>query len=96
MLQTSEFDINISKQYTILLNKLDFQNLPLPHQVTIDRLPTNYFEQSIESIDNFKEKFNQSSNNLKEIVEMLQQIQLQKDPSFNFEGFEEEISKIYL
>lgn len=84
-----------AEKYTVIINQINIENLAIPSQNTIQSLPTNYFQKSVETIGNFKHKFNLSTQKMQEIVEYLKKIQHKKNPDTNFDGYQDEIQKIY-
>jgi len=84
-----------AEKYSFIINQIQIEKLDIPSKLTIEKLPTNYFRTSVEYLGNFKNKLQLSTKKMESIVNYLKKVQKVKDPSTNFEGYEDEISQIY-
>ena len=84
-----------AEKYSFLINKIQIEKLDTPSNLTIEKLPTDYFSASVEYLGNLKNKLQLSTQKMESIVSYLKKVQKIKDPNTNFEGYEDEISQIY-
>ncbi|MBT5346632.1 hypothetical protein HOJ01_03010 [bacterium] len=84
-----------AEKYSFLINQIQIEKLDTPSNLTIEKLPTDYFSASVEYLGNLKNKLQLSTQKMESIVSYLKKVQKIKDPNTNFEGYEDEISQIY-